>query len=74
MKKISVHDTMQIYEYFLEEEMGENFHPHFKPELSPKDLLALGIFGGKYMTDCRDEFPDDWFEEAILSTSMHPCL
>lgn len=58
---------MQQGEYEVTEEPGENFDPEFKPELSPKELLELGIFGGKYMTDCTDEFPADWFENAKLS-------
>ncbi len=65
--KILVNDKMQTSSYFLTEEIGKNFHEDFKPDLSPKDLLALGVFGGKYMTDCRDEFPADWFENAKLS-------
>lgn len=65
--KILVNDKMQSTHYFLTEEIGQNFHEDFKPELSPKDLLALGVFGGKYMTDCRDEFPLDWFKGAKLS-------
>ncbi len=66
-KKVIVKDKMQDSHYYLTEEIGKNFHPEFKPELSPKELLALGIFGGKYMTDCTSEFPDDWFQNAKMS-------
>ena len=66
-KKVIVKDKMQDSYYYLTEEIGTNFDSEFKPELSPKELLALGIFGGKYMTDCAAEFPDDWFEDAKLS-------
>lgn len=55
------------YTYYLSEPMGENFHPDFRPEISPKEMLTLGVFGGKYMTDCQNEFPSDWFTEAKLS-------
>lgn len=58
---------MQDYSYFLSEPTGENFHPEFKPELTPKEMFHLGVFGGKYMTDCRAEFPADWFVDAKLS-------
>ena len=67
-RTVTVNDKMQQgYTYELTELMGQNFHPEFKPELTPKQMLALGVFGGKYMTDCRDEFPEDWFTDAILS-------
>lgn len=63
-----VNDKMQKnYVYHLTEEMGKNFDPEFKPELTPKEMLELGVFGGKYMTDCKNEFPSDWFEKAKLS-------
>jgi hypothetical protein len=66
--RVTVHDRMQQgYTYELVKPAGEQFHPDFAPELSPAEMLAMGIFGGKYMTDCRDEFPDVWFEEARLS-------
>ena len=55
------------YSYWLIEPIGRNFDPGFSPQLSPAELLALGIFGGKYMTDCRDEFPSTWFRRAKLS-------
>lgn len=73
--KINIDDKMQKGCYYLTEKIGENFDKGFKPELSPKQLLALGIFGGKYMTDCIDEFPADWFEKAKLSpTHKDICL
>lgn len=68
MKRIVVNDSMQKgYTYILTEKEGMNFHPAFKPDLSPPVLLAMGVFGGKYMTDCREEFPTDWFNQAKLS-------
>lgn len=68
MKRVCVSDKMQSdYSYYLSEPMGKNFHQDFLPELTPKEMLALGVFGGKYMTDCQNEFPDDWFTEAKLS-------
>ncbi len=64
---IRVHDSMQDAEYVLTEPEGKNFDPRFTPDLTPKEMLALGVFGGTYMTDCRDEFPADWFAHAKLS-------
>jgi len=61
----------QGYTYILSEPMGKNFHPDFKPELTPKEILRLGVFGGKYMTDCIDEFPKDWFTDAKLCHERH---
>lgn len=73
--KINIDDKMQKSHYYLTEKIGENFDEGFKPELSPKQLLALGIFGGKYMTDSTSEFPADWFEDAKFSpTHKDICL
>ena len=69
---VTVNDMMQKnYIYELVEPMGKNFHPEFKPELTPKQMLRMGIFGGKYMTDCRKEFPADWFTGAKLCHERH---
>ena len=66
-ERVLVNDLMQSgYEYVLSENEGENFDPEFRPELTPKEMLCLGVFGGKYMTDCTGEFPADWFENAKL--------
>lgn len=71
-KKITVNDLMQSgYSYLLTEPEGKNFDPEFRPDLTPKEMLALGVFGGKYMTDCRDEFPEDWFTDAKLCHERH---
>lgn len=59
------------YVYWLTEPAGRNFHADFRPELTPKAMLALGVFGGKYMTDCRAEYPADWFEHAKLCPERH---
>lgn len=68
MKVINVSDKMQQnYAYHLTENEGENFHPLFEPQLTPKEMLTLGVFGGKYLTDCQQEFPTHWFEKAKLS-------
>ncbi len=56
------------YEYVRTEPIGKNFDPSFAPDLTPKEMLAMGVFGGVYMRDCRDEFPADWFEVAKLAT------
>jgi hypothetical protein len=67
-KEVIVNDKMQKgYRYVLSKPIGREFDPEFTPELTPKEMLELGVFGGKYMTDCRDEFPKSWFTHAKLS-------
>lgn len=67
MNKIVVNDKMQTnYVYQLTEPVGKNFDPEFQPELTPREMLLMGVFGGRYMRDCQEEFPKDWFEGAKL--------
>jgi hypothetical protein len=71
-KVIVVNDLMQHdYRYELTEPEGGNFDPGFRPELSPREMLALGVFGGRYMTDGSEEFPASWFRKARLSPTRH---
>jgi len=66
-----VSDKMQQrYEYELSAPAGEEFAPDFTPELTPQEMLALGVFEGHYLNDCQDEFPADWFKNARLSPDM----
>ncbi len=70
--RIEVNDLMQRgYVYVRSEHAGRNFYPDFRPQLTPKQMLRLGVFGGRYMTDCADEFPADWFENAKLCPDRH---
>ncbi len=75
-KVVVVNDKMQRnYRYELTAPMGKKFDPNFTPELTPKQMLRLGVFSGKYMTDCRKEFPADWFTHAQLATgARNPLL
>ena len=71
-KLVVVSDLMQkTYRYELTAPVGREFDPEFRPDLTPRQMLELGVFGGKYMTDCRDEFPADWFTHAKLSHDRH---
>jgi hypothetical protein len=68
VRQVVVNDKMQRdYRYFLTEPEGRHFTSGFAPDLTPREMLALGVFGGKYMTDCRAEFPASWFAQAKLS-------
>jgi hypothetical protein len=71
-KSVTVNDLMQRgYRYDLACPAGRRFHPDFQPQLTPKQMLRLGVFGGKYLTDCTAEFPADWFTHARLCREKH---
>lgn len=73
-KFVLVNDKMQKnYRYELTEPMGKNFPADFRPELTPKEMLAMGIFCGRYIRDCRKEFPEDWFEKAKFAKEKKDC-
>ena len=70
--RVEVNDSMQRgYVYLRTKPAGRAFRPEFKPELTPKQMLELGVFGGKYMTDCAKEFPASWFAKAKLCPERH---
>ena len=71
-REVVVNDLMQSnYRYVLSEKVNSSFDPVFRPELTPKEMLQMGVFGGKYMTDCGEEFPRDWFVNAKLCHEFH---
>jgi hypothetical protein len=72
MRRVIVDDLMQSgYSYIRSARVGRDFDPGFEPELTPAQMLALGVFGGRYMTDCRAEFPASWFRKAKLCPDRH---
>jgi hypothetical protein len=72
---VVVNDRMQRnYRYEIVARSGEGFLPDFKPKFSPREMLAMGVFEGKYCNDCRSEFPEEWFVEARISDQSNPDL
>jgi len=66
-KIIKINDKMQYGKYKLTARYGKDFDPEFKPELTPVQMLRLGVFEGKYLNDCVLEFPREWFSRTVLN-------
>jgi len=65
MKTIKANDPLQPgYQYPLAAREGEL---EFSPDLTPKQMLDLGVFGAHYFEGYGSEFPTDWFSDARVS-------
>jgi len=60
------------YTYTLQEAPGTNFAPGFEPYMPPGQMLRLGVFEGKYLNDCLEEFPREWFLDALALDKLSP--
>lgn len=60
------------YSYTLDVAPGTNFGEGFHPRYTPGEMLAMGVFEGKYLNDCLTEFPAEWFLEAIRADRLRP--
>ena len=73
--RVVVNDRMQRdYRYRIAAPEGEDFLPGFTPAYRPSEMLAMGVFEGKYCNDCRDEFPAAWYREARIAERPDPKL
>ena len=73
--EVLVNDRLQTgYNYHLEELVGENFAEDFTPYYTPHEMLEMGVFEGRYLNDCRDELPSEWYENAKISDEPDPAL
>lgn len=72
-KKVTVDEEYQSdYTYNLTELVGKNFAPDFRPDLTPEQMLKLGVFGGAYFLSIPKEFPTSWFADVQFSISRKP--
>lgn len=70
MRTVVVDEVYQTgYTYTLTVPIGKNFRADFTPDLTPAQMLQLGIFGGDYFTTIPHEFPAEWFTNVTLSSS-----
>eukprot|EP01035_Chromulina_nebulosa_P018076 gene18076-23724_t len=82
-------NKVTVYDYKIDIPLRNNFnelifqdHKEFKPNLTPKEILQLGSFGGTYFRsiksgvtglvykDVWQEFPSDWFEGLNISKQV----
>ena len=72
---VCVNDSMQTgYLYVIEAEPGKNFSENFRPFYSPKTMLEMGVFEGKYCNDCHAEYPKSWFTRAKVANKSDPLI
>lgn len=68
-KTVTSKDELQDgYTYTLSAQVGKGLDSLFKPSLTPKEMLELGIMGGAYFsTSALQEFPKAWYTKTSLS-------
>lgn len=72
-KTVTVADRMQTrYRYRLTARRGRDFDPGFRPQVSPRRMLQLGVFEGKYLNDCVLELPREWYAGALRRGRLCP--
>lgn len=68
---VTVYDRMQRdYSYTLTNAPGRGFAIDFEPELTPAQMLVMGVFEGKYCNDCMLELPREWYSKGLTRISI----
>ena len=82
-RKITVNNKMQNnYDYKLTYDAGDKLEYNlegfkvynFKPQFTPRQMLNMGVFEGKYCNDQTSEYPQEWFNSEKLSNVANPDL
>ena len=54
----------------VDKKKTQDFYKLFKPQLTPKKMLEMGVFGGSYFDEKMKEYPKSWFKNAKLSKTF----
>ena len=52
--------------------MVKNYNKEFNPELTPKQMLEYGVFGGSYLGNTIHKYPKSWFTKAKIRKTFGP--
>ena len=84
-RNVNAKDKMQTYTYTLTYKAGTNMknggldkdgkkirYDDFEPYYSPQQMLTMGVFEGKYLNDCENELPLEWYIAARKKNKLRP--